>query len=140
MLIANQQNMVYELVIPRAAMRKKRAQKAKEKQISFRYLKSHCFRVIHADGVIGGPSPTGDLHMTVFSQRTAIPRRMVFTLAENGSLGSEIKELKESEPGVVRELEADIIMDITAAKSVIEWLQKHVARMEQAAQAIQVQK
>jgi len=65
---------------------------------------------------------------------------MVFTLAENGSLGSEIKELKESEPGVVRELEADIIMDITAAKSVIEWLQKHVARMEQAAQAIQVQK
>lgn len=43
-------------------------------QIRFNYIKSAQFRVIHADGAIGGVTPNGFIHMALFNERAAIPR------------------------------------------------------------------
>jgi hypothetical protein len=61
-------------------------------EIAFEYIKSNLFRVIHADGAIGGVTPSGNLHLAFFSERPAIPRMIVHKRDPSGTLGPPIPE------------------------------------------------
>ena len=98
-------------------------------KIAFRYIKNHNYRVVHADGVIGGPSPSGDIHMAFFSQRKPIPRKVVYEITSDG-LGPELVDQRESESDIIREFDTDVVMNLNVAKELIEWLQKHVSEVE----------
>jgi hypothetical protein len=105
---------------------------AKKEEISsftFNYLKSSNFRVIHVDGAIGGLTPGGFVHMTVYSERVAIPKKVVHEVREDGSLGEEIK--RESLNGVVREMEADLIFNIDEAIALRDWLDNQVKKAQE---------
>lgn len=107
---------------------KKKSNGTPPKQIRFHYLKSNYFRVVHIDGAIGGVTPEGYIHASMYSERLAIPREQSFAIDENGALG----ELKDTltRDGVVREMEIDAIMNIESAKSLRDWLTSNIERAE----------
>ena len=71
--------------------------------IAFDYIKGNFFRVIHADGVLGGSTPSGNIHMAFFSDRQPIPKREVYGLKPDGSLGDLIIDVCEvSENSIIQ--------------------------------------
>jgi hypothetical protein len=96
--------------------------------IEFQYQKSRFFRVIHADGAFGGVSAGLQIHMALFNQRRPIPKKMVYELLPGGSLGQELK--RESEPGMIREVEVDVVLTADTAKALITWLAEKVNDIE----------
>ena len=80
-------------------------------RVNFDYIKSQNFRVIHMDGALGGLTPNGHIHMSLYSERPPIPRRMVYPLAE-GQLGEEIKDERVTRDAIVREVDIDVMMTI----------------------------
>jgi hypothetical protein len=99
-------------------------------EIKFHYLKSNVFRVIHADGAVGAVSPSLDIHMSLFSERSPIPNLMVVKLAPDGTLGSEMKDRRIARDGYVREVEIDVVMTYPVAKSIVTFLQEHIKTVE----------
>jgi len=92
-------------------------------EIAFDYIKSNFFRVISVDGAFGGLGPSGrSLHMAVFSERRALPRRIVHSVSPDGLLGEELRDRRETRSAIVRELEADLTMDLPAAVALHKWL------------------
>ncbi len=92
------------------------------RKIHFHYKKSNHFRVIHADGAWGGITPDLNLFIGFYSQRPPIPEMTVQPIQEDGTLGSEIKDAMISKDGLVREMEAGIVMSPAAINNLITWL------------------
>ena len=82
------------------------------------------FRVIHVDGAIGGITPAGFLHVSLYSERAAIPREIVHKVNPEGTLGIELKQ--NTRGGIVREMESDLMLSIPAAQSLYDWLGRHL--------------
>ena len=105
---------------PEEAVEDKEPQK-----IKFHYVKSNFFRVIHADGFFGGLTPQGKINIGVFNERRPFPDLVIQEVdLATGKLGSET--LRTGRDGVLRELEANIVMDIDIAQVILEWLQRHI--------------
>ena len=98
-------------------------------RVAFDYIKGQHFRVIRADGAIGGVTPSGFIHMVFFSERPAIPRRLVYSLREDGTLGEEIAGEKVSRDAIVRELDVDLFVNLQTAISLREWLDKRITEL-----------
>ena len=105
-------------------------------RIKFHYKKGHFFRVIHCDGIFGGVSPEGNIHMAIFSQRKALPRQTEHYINPDGKLGQEDLTVREALEGIVREVDADIVMDLNVAKCLIPWLQQKIAERENLEQSM----
>jgi hypothetical protein len=88
-------------------------------RVNVSYQKSNLFRVVHADGVYGGATPRGDVHMAIFSERSALPTASHFDVV-GGIPQPEI--VTEARTGVVRELEADVVMSLPVAIAAYAWL------------------
>ena len=101
--------------------------------ITYDFIKSNLFRVLHVDGAWGGISPDGYIQMAIFSERRAIPRRVVYQLSE-GRVGPEIE--REERPGLVREVEADLVMSLEAAVAIREWLDGRIEMLRELRQAL----
>ncbi len=83
--------------------------------ITFHYIKGTQFRVIHVDGAIGSLTPRGLIHAALYSERAAIPQMEVV-----------------SRPGLVRELEASLMLDLNAAVSFRDWLSTRIDELKAA--------
>ena len=91
-------------------------------RVAFDYIKSQNFRVVRADGAIGGVTPNGRIHFALYSERPAIPKRRVHELAEDGRIGKMIPEETVSRDSIVREMEVDVFLRINVARTLHEWL------------------
>jgi hypothetical protein len=91
-------------------------------RIQFHYLKSAHFRVIHADGAWGGLTPDANVFINFFSQRPPIPDLTVHEISADGSLGPEISDSGISKRGVVREIEAGVVLSLETTNALIQWL------------------
>jgi hypothetical protein len=100
--------------------------------VTFNYLKSAFYRVIHVDGAIGGITPRGLIHCSIYSERAAIPRVTRHTLNPDGSLGNAT--VVESREGVSREMEADLILDRRAARELRDWLTRQLDQLAKLAE------
>lgn len=101
-------------------------------RIKFDYMKSNFFRVVHADGVVGGVTPHLDIHMDVWSERQAIPKEVIHELKPDGILGEEIRGERVVRDAIVREVEVGVVVDVGLAKSMIKWLQDKIDQIEDA--------
>jgi len=100
-----------------------------EGQLVFEYIKSSDFRTLHIDGIFGGLAPQGRfIHMAVFAERHPLPQK-TFHALKAGMLGPEDLTKREGRVGIVRELEADLVMDIETARSMHEWLGVKIQEM-----------
>jgi hypothetical protein len=98
-----------------------------EGRIRFDFIKSNHFRVIHVEGVFGGNSPRGLINMAVFNERWPIPKQTTHEYTE-GRPGKEIE--RASRDAIVREVEAQLVMDVRTAKSICKWLQGKIDNIE----------
>ncbi len=101
-----------------------------EEVIIFEYIKSNFFRVVHADGAIGGVTPEGNLHLAFFSDRPAIPKMQVFKRNPDGSLGNILNEHTVVRPGIIREMDVDIVISREAARSLVSWLNQNLEMLD----------
>ena len=97
-------------------------------KFDFHYIKSNGFRVVHADGVWGGPNLRGYITMSFFSERHPIPRRLTHEVKPDGKLGQEID--REIRDGTIREVEVEVMVDLAMAKSLNSWLAEKIQILE----------
>lgn len=100
---------------------------ASQREIIFSYFKSRFFRVIHADGAWGGVSPRGDIHISFYNERMAIPDKSKLVVSETGQV--QIEEVEHTSE-IVREVEADIIVDLTTAIQLRKWLDDKIKALQ----------
>lgn len=106
-------------------------------EVAFDYIKGHDFKVVWADGAIGGITPNGLIHLAVYSERPAIPRRQVHEIErvddDRGKLGKEVVEKRLSRGSVVREMSCDLMMAPQTAENLANWLLQQVEEIKKAA-------
>lgn len=96
------------------------------KTIRFHYIKSPLARDLHVNGMFGGINPaSGDVHMSVFSERPPIPQAITFELSDEGMLGAEVGE-REGRDGMVRIVQDTLYMDLATAMALHGWLGEHL--------------
>jgi hypothetical protein len=110
-------------------MSDEKAKDAAEKEtMEFRFLKGNSFHAVHVDGAWGGVTPRGDIHMVVYSERPAIPDKVIHEIIAGHFLGGQVGE--EGAGGLVREAEVDLIMSLQTAKGMAVWLQDKITKLE----------
>lgn len=111
------------------------------KRIRFDYIKGNYFRVIHVDGVHGGPNPNPNyIGMSLFSSRWPIPRQTTYALKKDGTLGNELLNERLNRDAIVREIEAEVIMDINTARTMHKWLGDKIKAVDQFTKNIEEKK
>jgi hypothetical protein len=103
------------------------------RRLKFDFIKSTFFRVVHVDGVYGGPTGQGNIAMTVFSERGPIPKQVVHPITGEG-IGEELKDERVSRDAIVREAEVCMMLTLPAAESMRAWLDQHIKGLKTAVQ------
>ena len=102
-------------------------------EVEFDFIKSNLFRVIHMDGAFGGLSPTGmGIHVAIYNERRAIPTKTVQAINPDGSLGTEFLDRRQVRKAFVREIEADLVLDLRTAITLQHWLTEKIAECAKA--------
>jgi len=83
------------------------------------------------DGVYGGLTPSGLMHVAVFNERQPIPEQATYVLNENG-IERERLDLRQSKQGFVREVEANLMMSVETAELLRDWLTTNIAVLRKA--------
>ena len=99
-------------------------------RFTFHFIKSNHFRVIHGDGAWGGITPGGNLAIVFYSERMPIPQSIEHEITQDGTLGQRTN--LESKQGVVREMEVEVVVNLEAAKGILNWLRGQIDSLEQA--------
>ena len=99
-------------------------------RLRFHYIKANQFRVIHVDGAYGGVTPRGLIHMSFYSERYPIPQVTAHYITAEGQLGDEIPEERVSRDGPIREIEVGVVIDVTTARALVEWLNEKIKLIE----------
>ena len=99
--------------------------------VTLHYIKSNYFRVVHADGAMGGFTPRGHLFFSLYSERAPLPDVTVQAVEGTGQLGQEIVEKRQGSEGILRELEVGVVMDLAVAKALVTWLEDRIKILEQ---------
>lgn len=96
-----------------------------QQTIRFFYIKSTQFRVMHVDGALGGLTPRGGIHLAIYSERPAIPQVATHELSPEGQLG-RIPTETEGKEGIVREIDADLLLSRQAAIELRDFLTENI--------------
>jgi hypothetical protein len=104
-------------------------------KVRVEYVKSNLFRVSHVDGAFGGTSPRLELFISFYSERFPIPKVLTYEVSPAGMPGEEVIAERESKSGIIREVEAGVILDLPAARAFAVWLNDKVAELERAREA-----
>lgn len=108
----------------------KAADSKQEAQVVFEYAKGPFFRSLYADGVIGGLTPSGHIHIAFFSERPPLPKRHTYRVNPDGSLGPEIPEEKAAREPIVRDMQVDVLMTMHAAELLRNWLDQYIRNLK----------
>lgn len=106
------------------------AKEAEEGSLHFDYIKGNYYRVIAVNGVIGGLTLDGDIHMAVWNQRQPYPKQVTHTVNPDGSVGPEVGRTTR-DAAILREIEAGLVFPPQFAALLIEWLQGQLNRLAQ---------
>jgi hypothetical protein len=100
------------------------------KTVKFEQFESNNFRVVHADGAFGGPTPSGLLYAVFFSQTPPIPKEVAYEVKDDGNLGDEISSGRSSSSAIQRRIEVGVLMDLNTAKAFYQWLGQQIEQLE----------
>jgi hypothetical protein len=126
---ADKENWAATRELPKRALEGKVAAK-----IKFEFKESSQFRIVHTDGVFGGPTPHGNVYASFYNERLAMPVEVSHTY-EGGRIGEEILEERKVADAVERTMEVALIMNLATAKYLRDWLSNHIASIEAAQQS-----
>lgn len=98
--------------------------------ITFHYIKSNFFRVVHVDGAISGLTPQMGIHLGVFNERPAIPQQQDYRVSDGG-LGEEVPDSRVGKSGIVRELEVELMLNEPTAQAIVQLLTDKLKLLKQ---------
>jgi hypothetical protein len=98
------------------------------KQIAYKYEKHPDYRVIFANGAVGGATPRGDIKFDLFIEYLEVPETTVHSITPDG-IGPEIERTPKAPP-FTRQSQAGVIMNPGQAKSLAYWLMGQVENLE----------
>jgi hypothetical protein len=96
-------------------------------RVLFHFVRSQHFRVVHADGAAGAPTPRGLIHFCLYSERPAVPDSVVQELLPDGTL-SDVSDTSGMY-GIIREMEVGVMMDEASAAAFHEWLGQQLEQL-----------
>jgi hypothetical protein len=97
-------------------------------KVRFYYIKGNYFRVLHVDGALGSITPRGLIHFAVYSERPAILQSAEHDISPEGQLGDPVTQ--EGKQGIVRELDADLVMTKQTATELRDWLNTRISELD----------
>lgn len=100
----------------------------KSERIKFKYVIPDHITDNYVNGVFGGTTPRQEIHMHFFSERNPIPKAFTLEVTEKDKSLKEVEVIKGGD--VVRLIQASIIMDITTAVSIRDWLNDRIKHLE----------
>ncbi|KKL50825.1 hypothetical protein LCGC14_2301630 [marine sediment metagenome] len=103
---------------------------SEEKKITFHYEKHPDYKVVYANGAYGGIGPRGEFKIDLFIEHTKIPDEVTYLLVPDG-IGPPVNRKPETPP-ITREIQMGVIMTIGNAKSIVEWITRHINDYEKA--------
>lgn len=95
-------------------------------RVNIDYIKSSLFRTIRPSGAIASITPQGQIQIAFFSERQAIPQRVVHDLGPDGELGEPIEIIGRD--SVVREIDIAITMELDTVERLEVFLREHLAK------------
>lgn len=98
--------------------------------VVFEYARDPMFRSTHADGFVGGLTPNGQVHIAFFSERPVLPKRHVFKLNPDGSLGAEVPNEKAANESITRDMQVDVLLTVQAAEGLKNWLDQYIRNLK----------
>jgi hypothetical protein len=97
-----------------------------EGEIPVFITKSNFYRVVHADGIYGGGTPTpGNIMMTFYSHRVPFPKGAV-----NDARGNEIVSKRDAKFGIEQEYEVSLVVSLETARVMLTWLNNTIKNTE----------
>ena len=100
----------------------------KSERIKFKYVIPDHITDKFVNGVFGGTTPRQEIHMHFFSERNPIPKAFTLEVNEKDKSLKEIDIIKGGD--VVRLIQASIIMNLTTAVSIRNWLDDRINSLE----------
>ncbi len=101
-------------------------------KIRFKYIFSEDYNPKYVNGAYGGINPRGEIVVTFFMERSAMPKSQTFLL-KNGKPDKELSAERKPEDlqeSVVRFVQNGIILDHKNAKEIHKWLGDHIEKLE----------
>jgi hypothetical protein len=100
------------------------------RKITFKYRDASSFRALRASGVLGGPTPTGEIYMGFYTQRPPTPETTFLNLDQHGrAVGAEDMSGIEQDT-LIREMEIGITLDLSTAVAIRTWLDGHIKSIQ----------
>jgi hypothetical protein len=100
-------------------------------ELQVNYIKSNLFRVVHADGMMSNTTPSGDLFVGFYTERYPLPDSLSFEIDGKGEIQNEIIEKRVTHsPGLMREVEFGLVVDVEMAKVLVLSLSTLIHRIE----------
>lgn len=100
--------------------------------VKFHFIKSPAYQEHPCHGAFGGITPLGDnVFLAFYTERLPIPTATVHTVSDQGELGVEMRDRRESREGVVRIIQTGFYLDRDRAVSVRDWLDSKIKEMDE---------
>lgn len=97
-------------------------------RVNLDYIKSNHFRTIAPNGMLSSVTPQGSIQLALFSERQAIPQRVVHKYDSEGFLGEVLEVIGRD--AIVREVEAVVTLDVGVAKMLVRSLADYLKEIE----------
>jgi hypothetical protein len=98
-------------------------------EVNFKYFKGNFYRIIHVNGVMGGISRRGEMHMSFYSERPGFPDSAKLVIFPQGSEFALAEQIEGGDK-YIREVEVDAVVDLNTAKEIRAWLDTQIETME----------
>lgn len=92
------------------------------------YIKNGGFRTLHVDGALAVSGPNNFLNLLLYVERIPIPKRI--SISADGPKGEGVVQEIDSLSGIVREVEASLMLDIATAKEIRDLLSREIEEAE----------
>jgi len=99
-----------------------------KRTITYKYERHPDYRIVYANGAVGGVTPRGEILFDLFIEFVGIPDETVHSITPDG-LGPEIERKPESPP-FTRQSQMGVVMTPGQAKSLGYWLINQVENIE----------
>jgi hypothetical protein len=100
------------------------------KELVYEFLNSPHYRTVHADGVFGGVTTQGLIHLSFYSEHSSLPSKITFQINEDRIPQEISRENSPSDVNVTREIEIGVMLSLEVAKSTRDWLDGHIKTLE----------
>lgn len=103
-----------------------------QKTIKFKYIFDDNYNPVYVNGAQGGITPQGEIVANFYLERLALPNTQTQAVSSNGTLGDVISsEPEDLNQSFVRFIKNGVVMNLQTAKSISNWLNKHIETLEQ---------